>query len=359
MPSFPTVHFVRDEASCLKIAGVVLLTYYCIMDIVMLKTFMATDLVQSSKGGDSNELFSPFKHLSVKGIMCDHTTQYIIGPSAEYFDAFSHFSTIFSFITPNMISFFHLFLAAVCCRLVSSETLQTRRLGVLLFEFRSWLDSLDGVVYRSHSNTKGVFTSARSTIGYYVDINCDLLGGVFLMFGVLFYLFKRFDPAKQNQLPWKSSESSTVGRRASVGRSVFHRCFGANGGAAGSQPVATYSKKQLFWKCLCWGMAIALAGKFWDNIIDDFKHIFQTPLTEPALAAQQFASCHSVTTIVFMWMWRLVEGQAMLQYVLLAVFLDRVWEFLNFVQYLAVSIIVSLYVVSVFYARHLRVLLHM
>lgn len=307
----------------------------------MLKTFMATDLVHSSKGADSSELFSPFKHLSVKGLMCDHTTQYVIGPSAEYFDAFTRFSIIFSFITPNMISFFHLFLAVVCCRLVSSENLQTRRMGVLLFEFRSWLDSLDGVVYRSHSNTKGVFTSARSTFGYYVDIICDLVGGVFLMFGVLFYLFKRFDPAKQNQLPWKQSETGSV----------------ANGGVTGS-PTMTYSKKTLFWKCLCWGIAIAFAGKFWDNVIDDFKDIFQTPLTDPAMVTLQFESCHSVTTIVFMWMWRLVEGQAMLQYILLAIFLDKVWEFLNFVQYLAVSIIVSLYIVSILYARHLRVLLH-
>ncbi|XP_076447147.1 ceramide phosphoethanolamine synthase-like [Babylonia areolata] len=333
--------FFRDEATCLKFAAVVLLTYYFVMDCVMLKTFMGTDLVQSSRGGDPNELFSPFKHLSVKALICDHTTQYIIGPSAEYFDAFTHFSTVFYFISPNMISFFHLFLAMVCFRLVSSEDLQTRRMGVLLFEFRSWLDSLDGVVYRSHSNTKGVFQSARSTMGYYVDIFSDLLGGVFLMFGVLYYLFKRFDPAKQSQLPWKSSEAGAI----------------ANSGMGGA--ATAYTKKQLLWKCLCWGVAVAFAGKFWDNMIDDFKHIYETPLADPHMAALQFESCHSITNIVFMWVWRLVEGQAMLQYILLAIYLDKIWEFLNLVQYLAASVIISLYIISILYARHMRALLQM
>ena len=87
--------------------------------------------------------------------MNDHTSQYVTAPAVEYFDSITRFSTIFYFITPNMISFFHLFLAFVSARFVSSESLHTRRIGVLIFEFRTMLDALDGVVYRSHSNTKG------------------------------------------------------------------------------------------------------------------------------------------------------------------------------------------------------------
>ena len=58
----------------------------------------------------------------------------------------------------------------------------------------------------------GVYQSVRTSLGYYVDITCDGIGGVFLMFGVLFYLFKRFDPTKQSELPWKSPEKPSSGK---------------------------------------------------------------------------------------------------------------------------------------------------
>lgn len=59
----------------------------------------------------------------------------------------------------------------------------------------------------------GMYQSVRNSSGYYVDITCDALGGVFLCFGVLFYLFKRFDPAKQIDLSWKSVEAGTSGEK--------------------------------------------------------------------------------------------------------------------------------------------------
>ena len=51
----------------------------------------------------------------------------------------------------------------------------------------------------------------------------------------------------------------------------------------------TYSKKMLFWKCWCYGIAIALGGKFWDAIVGDFKELFQTPMPDPAMSVS--ASC--------------------------------------------------------------------
>ena len=62
-----------------------------------------------------------------------------------------------------------------------------------------------------------MYQSVRSSLGYYVDITCDGIGGVFLMFGVLFYLFKRFDPTKQSELPWKSVEAGNGGEAGREG----------------------------------------------------------------------------------------------------------------------------------------------
>nr|KAG5695755.1 hypothetical protein BaRGS_013843 [Batillaria attramentaria] len=341
MPSLPGVQFFRDEMSMFKFLGCLLISYYAVMDIILYLTFMKTDLVESSKKADDNELFSPFTHLSVKALMNDHSSQYVTAPVTEYFDAFTRFSTIFYFISPNMISFFHLFLAFVAARFVSSESLHTRRIGVLIYEFRTFLDAFDGVVFRSHSHTKGMYQSVRSSLGYYVDITCDAVGGVFLMFGVLFYLFKRFDPLKQTELPWKSAESGSVGKN------------GTNGHQAGATGQVTYSKKMLFWKCWCYGITIAFAGKFWDSVVGQLKEVFQTPIQDPTMSALQFDTCHSTTAIFIMYIWRLFEGQALLQYVLVAIFVDKIWEFLNFVQYLFFVIVLGLYTLSLLYIRHM------
>lgn len=44
-----------------------------------------------------------------------------------------------------------------------------------------------------------------------MDISCDAFGGVFLCFGVLFYLIRRFDPIKQSDHTWKTAEAGSVG----------------------------------------------------------------------------------------------------------------------------------------------------
>ena len=41
------------------------------------------------------------------------------------------------------------------------------------------------------------------------------------MFGVLFYLFKRFDPTKQSELPWKSAEAGSVGESDAAGDDMY------------------------------------------------------------------------------------------------------------------------------------------
>ncbi|XP_025086300.1 ceramide phosphoethanolamine synthase-like [Pomacea canaliculata] len=348
MPSLPGFQVFRDEMSLFKVIGMALLFYYCVMDVILYITFMNTNLVESSKGASDDELYSPFTHLSVKQLMNDHTSQYIVSPAIEYFDIFTQFSGIFYFITPNMISFTHLAIAFLAGRFVASESLHSRRIGVILFEIRTCMDTLDGVVFRAHTHTKGMYQSVRNSSGYYVDITCDALGGVFLCFGVLFYLFKRFDPAKQVDLSWKSVEAGTSGAGKSGTNGLLH---------SGAQ--VTYSKKMLFWKCWCYGITIAMGGKFWDSIVSDFKDVFQIPIADPALSALQYETCHSGTTVFLWYLWRLVEGQALLQYLLVAIFIDKVWEFINFVQYILFVAVLLLYLVSLLYVHHVRTMLHL
>ncbi|XP_059147374.1 ceramide phosphoethanolamine synthase-like isoform X1 [Physella acuta] len=344
--SFLGLSVFRDAKTTCIFVGLILITYYFIMDIILFMRFRNVDIVADSKPGAPDELYSPFTHLSVKALMNDHTSQYIISPSAEYFDTLTQFSTRFSFITPNIISFTHLFLGLLSGKFVASENLHDRRVGVVIFQIRSWLDAFDGVVFRSQSGTHLQFQSVRATTGYYVDTTCDALGGVFLCFGILFYLWKRFDPVKQDLPTWsKAQEAASKTGLVSNGHSVA--------------PRETYSIKYLFWKVFCYGLCLACAGKFWDLVVGDFKEIFQTPLKDPKMSMLQFELCHSTTTVVLFYLWRILEGQALLQYILIPIIIDKIWEFLNYTQYILLSVIVGLYIVSLLYIRHLRTVLNL
>ncbi|XP_005109364.1 ceramide phosphoethanolamine synthase isoform X2 [Aplysia californica] len=337
----------RDAKSTCIFLAVLLLAYYFVMDIILFMRFRTVDIVQDSQAGDPSELYSPFTHLSVKSLMNDHTSQYIISPSAEYFDYFTHFSTVFSFITPNIISFTHLFLGFLSGKFVASENLHDRRIGVVIFQVRTWLDAFDGVVYRSQSNTHLQFQSVRNTAGYYIDTTCDAIGGVFLSFGILFYLWKRFDPYKQELPSWNKAQEAGV-----------KTGLPSNGHSLGGLRE-TYSKKYLFWKVFCYGLCLACAGKFWDLIVGDFKDTLQVPIKDPETSQLQFQLCHSTTTVFIFYLWRILEGQALLQYILIPICLDKIWEFLNYTQYILLVIIVGLYIISLLYIRHLRTLLHL
>ena len=76
------------------------------------------------------------------------TTFYRIIGSFLDLDVFK-ISEKLTFISADMISFSHVMVGAVAGKFLGSEILNQRRLGVLLFEVRSFLDSLDGLVARS------------------------------------------------------------------------------------------------------------------------------------------------------------------------------------------------------------------
>jgi phosphatidylglycerophosphate synthase len=124
--------------------------------------------------------------VTVKALMLDHTNHYLFAPLAALFDDLVGFSR-HDVITPNMISFFHVFVAVISGRMVASDSLSCRRFGVVLFQVRTFLDDLDGHVARAKRHIRGE-RSEIGTTGYYVDGICDALGCVALMVGVFVFL---------------------------------------------------------------------------------------------------------------------------------------------------------------------------
>ena len=84
--------------------------------------------------------FDAFNPISLKLLTLDHTNHYIYYPVCSWIDIdILHISEKLTFITPDMISLSHVMVAAIGAKFLGSEILFHRRLGVLLFELRSFL----------------------------------------------------------------------------------------------------------------------------------------------------------------------------------------------------------------------------
>lgn len=254
-------------------AAAIFFIYFFVMDIFLFARYRTANLVNEAKAGDPGELYSPFTHLSVKAIISDHVRHYIFTPSAEYFNSFTHFSKTFTFITPNMISLLHLICSFISGKFIASEHLQDRRIGVIIYTFRTWLDSLDGIVFRDQAGHYLQYNSVYSSYGYIVDALFDTLGGFFLSIGVLFYLFKRFGSDAFTSLPMrlKNSDFSPDSSTLTNGHAVPSRREG-------------YTYRYLFLKTLSYGLSLSLAGICWDRAVKGFTEVFQVHIADPSLA---------------------------------------------------------------------------
>ncbi|XP_059147324.1 ceramide phosphoethanolamine synthase-like [Physella acuta] len=330
---------------CWVLISAIFLTYFLVMDVFLFARFRFTSLVLDSRPGAPGEIYSPFTHLSVKAVLSDHVRHYFMTPVAEYLNVLTGFSSLFPFITPNLLSVTHLLCAFIAGKFISSEHLQDRQIGVLIFFFRTWLDSFDGTVFRAQSGVHLQYNSVYSSSGYFIDGFFDTLGGFFLSFGVFFYLLKRYGPRSSSAMmpTWTKDPESCTEELQPIG----------------GQPTAVYSCRVLFCKVLSYGVCLAVAGVCWDRTVKEFTEVFQTELTDPSLSALQFKLSHNMATMVIFCFWRFISGQTVQTYMQIALYMDKVMDFLRYSQWILLALTLPLYVITVLYISHIRVQLHL
>ena len=134
----------------------------------------------------SGSIFWP---LPVKKIMMADGTHYIRSPIAEFVEYAFSFSEIFPFISANFISFSHCVLSVVSIKFLINDNLFWRQFGVCIFQFRNFLDSFDGVIYRAHAK-KSIYRSNYGSMGYFVDAFSDVFGGLCLIGSLAIFFLK-------------------------------------------------------------------------------------------------------------------------------------------------------------------------
>ncbi|XP_058462707.1 ceramide phosphoethanolamine synthase-like [Malaya genurostris] len=267
---------------------------------------------------------NPLCEVTVKAMILDHPNHYLFAPMVTIADDLSGISKG-DLITPNMISFFHVFVAIAAARMINSNSLRNRRIGVVLFEFRTFLDDLDGHVARDKKHTHGERSDIGS-VGFYIDGTCDALGVLALMAGIYFFfenypprgVYKQLQPIIPITKP-KFMESSIA--------------F-----------IGDLARKEVVQKILCFGAIWALSAIGWCRHIDIYQDLLDRENVAPAQFLRQVSVFRSTGFFIICWLWRIFNLHALLHFLLLSIFCDKLWEFLRLIQYtgfVAIAIVIG------------------
>lgn len=315
------------------------LIYFLWMDVALYHRIQSLNLVGPTPAPAPSSLFSPFTGISVKMMMLDQVNNYIHGPLANLFDKMTRFTEVFYFITPNMISVAGVVSAFAAAKAVTGESLAMQRLGVLLMTLRTFLDALDGQVARSRMGIVRLM-SVRQTTGYMVDGVCDTIGVIAFLVGCFVHLRRRVLSSK-HYLPMVQQEGP-ADKAASNGGSTF--------------AVVQHPVKRVLVVMLCFGAQLAIGCFFWDRYINEYHVLLELPgpgKERPSEAAQTEVLRSSMMWII-MWFWRVSNSHALTHMFLFAIFINRMWEFLLWIQYIGFAVLGTLVVFTEFHLRTVR-----
>lgn len=296
----------------------------------------------------------PLCHVTVKALLLDHTNHYLFAPLATVFDNVIGFSCS-HFITANMISFFHVFVAILAARFVAADNLSYRRIGVVLFQFRTFLDDLgkqcdwffwlisfvggailsyfsnlydflmllDGHVARQKKNIRGE-RSEIGTAGYYIDGLCDGLGCIALMIGV--FIFLRNNPPRRGYTQLQAILPTTNDTAKSCPET----------GVTYKVKVTT---KKVARKIVCFSGQLLLSSSGWNRYIALYQDMLERNDVQPTQYRRQNIVMRSKLFFAIAWIWRIFNVHALLHCLLLSIFCDKLWEFLRMIQYVGFAIL--------------------
>ncbi|KAJ9594471.1 hypothetical protein L9F63_014083, partial [Diploptera punctata] len=271
---------------------------------------------------------SPLCDVTVKSMLLDHVNHYLFSPMATLSDKLFGIHQI-QYITPNMISAFHVLVAVASAKCIASDSLVTRRVGVGLFELRSMLDDLDGHVARARKHIRGE-TSEVGTVGYFVDGLCDGLGTIALLIGCLIFL--KNNPPRRGYMQLQAVIPQVLDISKDSGAGVTYK--------------GKVTSKKVMHKLSCLGAQMLLSSTAWNRYIALYQDLLERRNVTEQQAQCQIQVFRSSLMWTVAWLWRLCNPHALIHALLIAVFCDKVWEFLRIIQYVGFIVLLGLICIS-------------
>lgn len=241
----------------------------------------------------------------------DYPNHYVLSPLASLVDHLLDISHSWTWLTPNAISVSHVVVAVIGARYVTRSSLFHRRVGVVLFQVRAWLDDLDGHVARTRLNVKGERSDVGS-IGYLVDGICDGLGCIALSVAVFFFLRRNSNyRTGYERLPIRTLSASS----------------------SHSSVSSTSPWKSPLYNILMVGFHFSLTSIAWNRYISVYQDLLESDVSSTIsredLYDKQTAVFRSPSFWTIALAWKIFNFHAVMDYMLLAIFLDRIWEYVR------------------------------
>ncbi|CAF2809568.1 unnamed protein product [Rotaria sp. Silwood2] len=289
-----------------------------------------------------------FDSLSIKKIMVGPITHYVQSPLAEYVESNLHFTYYFPSISANAISIFHCCLSLISIKIFSSGSLFRRRIGVLIFECRSFLDCLDGVIFRAHAKNSH-YKSYHGGLGFYVDALSDVLGGTCLIIGCLLYFYKQ-RPFRSITQQVSRSLSTRLSRSSDTENEEIDLII-LN--IDDEQKIPSINdintnlletKGRIFIYLGLFTIRYSLAAIFWDRNVQAYEDLLDSYKDKSQQQTLQLTILHSPLTILIFYLWRYLCALSIQDYLLIAIFFDRTWEFIQKTNMLGwISLLITIF----------------
>lgn len=262
---------------------------------------------------------SPLCDVTVKALLLDHTNHYLFSPLATIVDNIFKIDDV-TWITPNLISFFHVFVAILSAKCISNSSLAYRRVGVILFQVRTFLDDMDGHVARARKHIKGEHSEIGSS-GYYVDGICDGLGCIALMIGAFVFLIN--NPPRRGYMQLPTIASSDKDRESSI---IYK---------------AKVTTRKVARKICCFSVQLLISSTAWNRYIALYQDMLERSDVDLPTYNRQSIVLKSSFFFCIAWMWRIINVHNMIHCLLLSIFCDKLWEFLRLIIYAGFGILLT------------------
>jgi len=254
---------------------------------------------------------------SVKLRMLSPRSQYLCLPLCNWLNRNMGLSEL-PWMSANLVTTMHLIVAVCSARFFGSSLLSFRRIACILFEIRSCLDVMDGVIYRAQKGTT-TFVSVWGSMGYMIDAVADVFGSFSILLGTM-YRYNKCPPLKQitnkpNKHKGEEKESKETG-----------------GEVLG---VERHSRRYAFGLCLFIAVNIGMRRILWDNFQKTYHQLLGVPRTDIS-ARKQMEVLNYPSTWLCQWLWRVHSGDAFLTFTLIAMFFDKLWRWIRFSLYAAI-----------------------
>lgn len=287
---------------------------------------------------------------TIKLRMLDHFGHYIYLPFCQWANEFFLISE-YPWVSPNLVTAIH-FCVAVCCgRLFASTVFMLRRIGVIMFEFRSMLDIMDGVIFRAQLKSKELL-SGWGTYGYMIDGMADTLGGLFIMVGTI-YRFNKYPPVKN---PDSLAKIKSRHKDVESNDRLLMSDDSCSEEVEETYGIKRYSRKHVISVIMFFTVTVIMRSALWDHFNHNYHDLLGVRRPDIPMEKQHEVLNYGSSWFCI-WLWKVHSADAFLHYTLLSIFFGKLWRWLRFNLYATIPNMIIIGLICQFHLMQMRSLL--